>query len=341
MDAQTLLIAEALGVFDTLAGEGATAEEVAAAADLPADSARRLLTALCALEFVEKHADGRLTNGPEAEEKLVRGKPGYIGRMFDHLREDLYPLWHHFEAALHEGEAQWERIAENGTPPNEEMYEDPEALRAFHKGMHAISFKAASQFAPCAQELGEVEHLVDIGGAGGAFLIALAQEYPQLHGTVFDLPPLQPVAEDFFGAYGLSGRLAFHAGDFWQDPVPEGADAYALGFILHDWDRAGGSILLQKVAEAARPGGLHIIGEYLLNDEKTGPRHVARQDLNMLVAARGRERSAEEYRTWIAQYGFEMERVQRTLHGKHFLIARYQPAEPHSAGVHSAAAVGG
>jgi acetylserotonin N-methyltransferase len=66
-----------------------------------------------------------------------------------------------------------------------------------------------------------------------------------------------------------------------------GADAYSLGFVLHDWDAEGASRVLSRVAEAARPGALLIIGEQLLDDDRTGPRWAARQDLNMLVATGG------------------------------------------------------
>lgn len=322
MDAQILLTAEKLGIFDTLAAPGGTAEDVAEAAGLPDASARRLLTALCALELVKKHSDGRFINAPETEEQLVRGRPGYIGHLFEHIREDLYPLWQHFDRALVEEKAQWERISGGAQPRNEEVFEDPERLHTFMKGMHAITYAAAQEFATEAPELAEVGHLVDVGGASGAFLIALAEAFPDLEGTVYDLPRVRSIAGDYIARHDLDERLCFHAGNFWEEPLPEGADAYALGFILHDWDTPSGSTILRKVADAIRPGGLLVIGEYLLTGDKTGPLHVARQDLNMLVAAHGRERSAREYAEWIEAFGFELERIQSTSHGRHFLIAR-------------------
>lgn len=84
----------------------------------------------------------------------------------------------------------------------------------------------------------------------------------------------------------------------------------------------GGSILLDKIAKVSRPGGLLLVGEFLLNDDRTGPLFVARQDLNMLVAARGRERSAPEYRDWLARHGFALERIYPVSSGKNYLVAR-------------------
>lgn len=324
MDAQVMLTSEKVGLFDAVEEGRNTVEEVAASTGLPEDSALRLLSAVAALGLVERRPDGTFANHPEASDKLVRSSPGYIGSMFEHVRNDLYPLWGHLREALEEGRSQWDRAFEggNGRQRNEEMFDDPEALRRFMEGMHAITYRASTDFAGQARELLSVRHVVDVGGASGAFLIALAERFSGLRGTVLDLPPVKPITEEFVEAHGLSERIEFRAGDFWEDELPEGADAYSLGFILHDWDTRGGSILLDKVARAAPPGALLIVGEFLFNEDRTGPLFVARQDLNMLVAARGRERSVREYRAWLRGHGFLLERVVPASDGKHFMIAR-------------------
>jgi hypothetical protein len=48
-----------------------------------------------------------------------------------------------------------------------------------------------------APELAQLKTIVDVGGANGAFLIA--ERFPTLTGTVFDLPVVVPIAEDFTG----------------------------------------------------------------------------------------------------------------------------------------------
>jgi len=49
---------------------------------------------------------------------------------------------------------------------------------------------------------------------------------------------------------------------------------------------------------------------------------VARRDLNILVAARGRAWTAAEYGAWVHTCGFTLQRIYQTSTGKHFLIAR-------------------
>jgi SAM-dependent methyltransferase len=322
MNSQALLTAESFGFFNALAKGPLTSEEIAAETGVPHDSAERLLGMLAALEIVTKLPDSRFINSPEASKMLVRGEPGYAGSLFNHLREDLYLAWYHCKDALLEGRSQWHKISQNEALHNEKMFSDHESLRAFISGMHAISYDAALEFSRKASELKEVSSIVDIGGASGAFLIALAQNYPGLHGTVYDLPQVMPIAEDFIRDHHVNGRIKFQGGNFWDDPIPEGADAYSLGFVLHDWDTEGGSFLLDKIAKAIRPGGLLIIGEYLLCNDRAGPVYVTRMDLNMMVAARGRERTSEEYRGWISGFGFELMNIYPTAKGKHFLTAR-------------------
>jgi len=321
MDSQALLTAEGLGLFDVLECGPKDTAQVARDLELPHDTADQLLSHLAAMGLVVKQEDGRFVNGPEAAQQLVRGMPGYIGSMFEHVRSNLYPLWGHFEEALREGQAQWERTFPEGTPPNEGMYEDPEALRSFMAGMHTITYGAAAAFAAAAPEVCDIDSLMDIGGASGAFLIALAERNASLRGTVYDLPPVRPIAEEYFAGNGLSKRLGFHDGNFWEDPIPSGYNAYSLGFILHDWDDHGGGVILGKIADASRPGTMLIVGEYLLNEDRTGPIWVSRASLNMLVSARGRERSAREYADWMSGFGFTLKRIHTTPTAKSFLIA--------------------
>lgn len=323
MNSQILLTAEEFGIFDVLAEEPRPTAEIARAVDLPEESAKRLLTALAAMELLERRPDGRWVNSDTAGEKLVSGKPGYIGAMFDHIRDTLYPAWENFEDHLRDEQSPQDgRDADGEGPPTEEVYSDPESLRSFMDGMHTISYEASVEFAEEASELEDVDHVVDVGGASGAFLIALAQRHPHLTGTVLDLSPVEPIATDYIEANNLSDRLGFQACDFFHDPLPEGKDAYSLGFILHDWHDEAGSFILYRLSKAMPSNGLLIIGEYLLDNDRTGPMHVARSDLNMMVAARGKERTAREYEDWIEEFGFQLERIQPTSKGKNFLLAR-------------------
>ena len=323
MDAQVLLTAEELRVFDALDDAPCTASEVGAHIGLAPEMAARLLTALCAIGAVRRQADGRFVNAGEVAAQLVRGRPGYVGGLFHHVRDELYPLWAHLREALTEGRDQWHRaFPERAETRSGSMYDDPAALRTFMDGMHGLAYAAGRELAAHPDVVPDDGWLVDVGGAAASFALELAEARPRLRATVADLAPVQPLAEERICQHGLADRVGFAPCNFWEDPIPDGADAYVLGFILHDWDTDGGSRLLARLADAAPSGATLLVGEYLLDDDRTGPRFVARQDLNMLVAARGQERSLAEYTRWLGDFGFDVGAVVPTRMGKHFLVAR-------------------
>jgi hypothetical protein len=159
MNAQMLLTAAELGVFDSMA-EGPRSTAEIAATGVSEDSTARLLTALCAMELVQKLPDGCFVNGTEAAEQLVRGRPRYLGAMFPSVKHALYPTWRYFQEALHEERCQWERAFAGQIPPNEDMYADPGALRRFMEGMHHITYQAA-EFAASATELPDIHSIAE------------------------------------------------------------------------------------------------------------------------------------------------------------------------------------
>jgi hypothetical protein len=268
---------------------------------------------------VQRLPDGRYANGAEAQARLVRSSPTYIGRLLPYVQNVLYPAWARLDAALESRSPQC--TGADGTNQHEMLFENPARLRDFLAGMHAITYHSASVVAVASPELRALEMVVDVGGASGAFLIALTERCPTLRGLVFDLPPVVAVAQEYIAAAGMADRIETHAGDFWKDPLPAGADGYALGFILHDWDDEGGDRILDRVATAAGRGATLVVGEHLLAADRTAPLFAVRQDLNMLVSARGRERSEAEYRDWIGRHGFVLKRTYAASYGKHYMLA--------------------
>jgi hypothetical protein len=318
MDAQAVLTAHDRGVFEVLGDGPASAAAVAVDVQLPACTCQRLLALLAAIGLLERLPDGRYMNTPDAQSSLVRRSTGYVGGLFPYVREVLYPAWGRLDAALARNAAHCDA---DGTNVHEAMFADPGRLRSFLAGMHAITYRSARVLAGVAPEMRALDSVVDVGGASGAFLIALAEAGALRRGIVFDLPPVVAIAEEYIAAAGLANRIGTHAGDFWADPLPAGAAAYALGFILHDWDDAGGDVILDKIAAAAETDSTLIIGECLLEEDGTAPLFAVRQDVNMLVSARGRERTRGQYDAWLRRHGFAIRRAYAGPYGKHYMLA--------------------
>jgi hypothetical protein len=103
--------------------------------------------------------------------------------------------------------------------------------------------------------------------------------------------------------------------DLFFESVPCGGDAYVLKHIIHDWDDENSLQILRNVRAAINPNGKVLIVEAVVPDDDR--EHLSKLlDLEMLVAAIGRERTESQYAKLLSQSGFRTpERSQ--LSGRH------------------------
>jgi demethylspheroidene O-methyltransferase len=142
-----------------------------------------------------------------------------------------------------------------------------------------------------------VSHLMDVGGGTGAFLRAVAAQYPALRLTLFDLPAV--VA----GAAPLP-KLTVHPGSFRDDPLPKGADAISLIRVLYDHADSTVAALLASVRGALPPGGRLVISEPMSGGERPDPATDVYFAVYTLAMQTGRTRSAAEISRMLAAAGF-------------------------------------
>src|SRR5690606_22211989 len=120
----------------------------------------------------------------------------------------------------------------------------------------------------------------DIGCAQGGVPAEVAGAHEHLRGIGFDLPPVRPVFEEFLAARGLSERVRFHPGNFFEDPLPS-ADVLVMGHILHDWNLDEKKMLLAKALEALPDGGSLLVYEALIDDDRCANTFGLLMSLNM------------------------------------------------------------
>ena len=102
-------------------------------------------------------------------------------------------------------------------------------------------------------------------------------------------------------------RVERVGGDFFQE-IPVKADAYLMRWIIHDWADEKAIAILKNVRRAARPGARLALVEWVLSE--TSDVDAGKwMDINMLVNAGGRERTASEFRILYDRAGFELEQI--------------------------------
>ncbi|MGB7134939.1 MAG: methyltransferase [Acidobacteriaceae bacterium] len=305
--AKVLLSAIEMGVFTELAHGPETLDGLQGRLGLHPRAAHDFLDTLVALGFLARQ-NGAYANTPATDLFLDRKKPSYVGGILEMANHRLYPFWGHLTEALRTGKPQNE--ARTGdTPMFEALYADPARLRQFLAAMSGISRGAAIAIA--AQfPWSKYKSYVDVGTAQGDTASQIALAHAHLSGTGFDLPEVGPIFEEYVETLGLSARLRFTAGSFFEEPLPK-ADVVVMGHILHDWDLETKRMLVAKAYEALPQGGTYIVYEAIIDDDRSKNAFGLMSSLNMLVETPGGfDFTGADCQGWMRDAGFRETRVE-------------------------------
>lgn len=192
-----------------------------------------------------------------------------------------------------------------GKPMFEWLSEDPERSALMTRAMANVT-GALREGMFDGYDLPPGQVVADIGGADGSVLRQLLADRPERTGVILDLPAVEPSAVAHLAEQGLSDRITFTAGDFFES-VPA-ADIYVMSFILHDWDNESAVRILESIRKASNPGARLLVLEGVVPLGDT-PHMMKMVDLTMLGMVPGRERTEPEFRTLLEQAGFTLDRI--------------------------------
>jgi hypothetical protein len=316
---RVLLSAVEIGVFTELARQPADLATLSRVLGLHDRSARDFLDALVALRLLERQG-GIYMNTAETERFLDRTKPTYIGGLLEMASTRLFPAWGSLTLALKTGRPDSATVPTGDT--FEQICSDPKRLRTFMAGMSALSSRAARDIAEIFPWR-NYRSFADIGTAQGMMPATISRSHPHLAAVGFDLAPVRPLFEEFIVAQGLSDRVTFCAGNFLSDPLPP-ADVLIMGHILHDWDLERKRALLASAYESLPTGGVLIVYETLIDDERRESAAGLLMSLNMLlVTSGGFDFSGADCKGWMLDAGFSRTEV-RNLTGADSMILGFK-----------------
>jgi ubiquinone/menaquinone biosynthesis C-methylase UbiE len=310
MASKTLLSAVEMEVFTELAKHPEDLPTLAGRLGLHPRAALDFLDTLVALKFLDRR-EGVYYNTPSTDFFLDKRKPSYVGGVLEMANHRLYPFWGSLTTALRTGEPQNE-AAQGGPNPFTMLYADPERLRGFLKAMTGISHGSnrtiARQF-----PFANYESAVDVGTAQGDLIVQVALANPHIEGIGFDLPEVGPIFEDYAAVNGLTSRVKFHPGSFFDAPIPE-ADVVMMGHVLHDWNLEEKKMLIGKAYEAVKPGGAFVVYEALIDDDRSQNAFGLLMSLNMLVETPGGfDYTGADCTGWMREAGFRETRVEHLV----------------------------
>jgi hypothetical protein len=297
-------------LFTQLARHPGTLEDVQGRLGLHPRAARDFLEALVALGFLQRTGNV-YANAPAADRFLDKRKASYIGGILEMANHRLFRFWSDLTPALRTGEPQNE-IGRGDPSPFIALYAEPARLKQFLSAMTGIS-RAANVAIASKFPWDRYRTMVDAGTAQGDLAVHVVLAQPHMTGIGFDLAEVAPVFQDYVAEQGVADRLAFRAGSFFEDPLPQ-TDVVTMGHILHDWNLEQKKLLLRKAWEAVPSGGACIVYDSIIDDDRRSNVFGLLMSLNMLIETPGGfDYTGADCMGWMREVGFSSASVEHLV----------------------------
>jgi len=240
--------------------------------------------------------DDRLFSNSElADTFLVKEQDSYMGDIIAMFDKRLYKAWDKLIESLRTnkpiplnegGDAESlfrKTIADHNQPPPSDVIQQ---IQSFTNAMYGISVGPALALSR-AIDFSKHNRMMDIGGGSGVYAIEVVKAHHNMSAIVIDLEPVCQIANQYIKKFGLENRIKTKSLDIFNQDLPNDCDVAFLSFILHDYNELKNRSLVKKIFDSLPDGGIIIISEWLLNDEKTGPISSALMGLNMMIETEG------------------------------------------------------
>lgn len=304
---RVLCAAAQLGVADALGDGELSVSQLAVRCGAEPTALHRLLRALASFGVVAETAPGRFVLTPFGRplRKDVENSEWAAVVFWADLLADS---WSHLTDCVRAGDS-----AANVRPANvpsrwSQVREAKDIMRT------VMGTAPAEDYRPIAQVWDFSKHRVaaDLGGGGGALISAVLHTYPGLRGMLVDRREAVEAAAERIAREGLAERCELVAADL-SEGVPAGADVYILKSVLHGKTDDEAVEILRRCRAVTPDDGRLLVIEFILPDvidrADEGLETKLMSDLNMLVATRGRERTALDWAGMLDVSRFELRSI--------------------------------
>ncbi len=272
-----------LGVPDLLEAGPKSADNLAEEIGADRRALYRLMRATASVGVLSEGADGKFSQTPRSAVLRTKANPSLRAFATMHGREWHEMGWSNLEYCVRTGK---QALDFNQAMSDLSTIDGPAVVEAY-------SFE-------------RIHSIVDVGGGHGFLLAAILAGNPHMQGTIYDIEHVVEGAKDG-PLKPMENRCKFESGDMFYS-VPNGADAYIMKHIIHDWP----DDVCLKILKACRKG-VNEGGKLLVVDNVIQPGNDFAPgkflDLQMLIFPGGRERTEKEFRELFAEAGWRLTRV--------------------------------
>lgn len=289
MKSQIIYLAAKLEIADRLKERAKSVEVLAQELSCNENALYRFLRALAPFNVITEISPGvfKTTKYGRTLEKDNPKSLHYLALLTgeEFWRAPLGNLIH----SINTGEASFDNVY--GMGYFEYLKNNPEKFDLFSKWMENSSNincpVIASSF-----PFNKYKSIVDIGGGYGALLAHILASYPNLKGTLFDLPETVQNAKAIDNS--IKDRCTIIAGNFIKE-VPPGSDLYIMQQIMHDWSDDVCIKILHNISAAMNPDGRILIVDTIIKSGNTFNMNKL-VDLQIMATCHGgKERTKKQF----------------------------------------------
>jgi SAM-dependent methyltransferase len=285
-----------VGVFGALAAGPATATELRERLSLHARYAGDFLDVLVALGLLERTGD-RYRNGEAAEAFLDPAKDTYLGEFVEQIAGSFEQAWGQLTTALRTGQVEVQRRGGFLRKSHQDA-----RSRRFIAVMDRLVSRIGEELSPLT-DWAAVRDFIDLGGARGHLAAQVKQAQPHVRSRSYDVPDAEEFFDEHIAELGLTGEVGFIGGDLLTDPIPA-ADVFVYGQVLHGWADPERKVLVRRAYEALRPGGVLMVYDRMIDDDRLDGRRLLYSLYMRLVSPAGSEYRAADCQDWLRAAGF-------------------------------------
>ncbi len=298
-----VLAAIELDLFAVLAGDPVSTADACTRLGIDTRGAGDFLDGLAALGLLVKTPDERYRVSEVSARFLDSRAPQFLGYML-RLRTIA---WDRLTPALRSGKTWREAPVIERADEIAKTSRSEGAWRSYLSAMDSMNTVIAQDLAKCL-DWSRYSSVVDVGGARGNLVAELVGAHPHLRAGCFDLPPVAPLFDEHMSDRGATGRVRFHAGDFFADPLPP-ADVFVFGHVLHNWSTPQRLTLLRKAFDALTPGGAVLVYDMMADGTHRTAVSTPLESLQMRLVGPGSEYPVRLCCEWLTSCGFSASRT--------------------------------
>ena len=276
-----------LNLFDNLQ-EAKTAEQLAIKLFLNEEKLVLLVNALHNADFLDKKDDYFMTN--TLSELLTENHPESLKYACMNWSEEHLTAWQNLDFSIQTGKSSFEEHF--GLPFFDYLNENPKKLDAYHKAMYQYAIDDYKSL-PDMIDFSKHKSVMDVGGGYGAVLEIIKTKNPNVECVLFDLPKV-------ISNLSISD-IKVVSGSFFE-AIPNQSEVIILSRILHDWNDANATVIVQNCFDSLPKGGTLNLIE---NCSDKISIDLSLLSLNMTAMCESYERTSAEYILICENTGFQ------------------------------------